>query len=130
MKKPCARWPGTHRKSDGRPILRKRYVYALTFEQMKGRSVRRDHVLHHNCHNPWCIEPTHLDELTRGAHAKEHAIGGDRCQAQKTHCPAGHPYSEENTYTWRNERHCRTCRLATKRRHNAKLKTARTSRVS
>lgn len=30
-------------------------------------------------------------------------------QANKTHCPQGHEYTAENTYTWENERHCRKC---------------------
>ena|ERR1017187_3021915 len=36
------------------------------------------------------------------------SVGGDRCQAQKTHCPQGHPYDNENTYLWRGKRKCRT----------------------
>ncbi len=35
--------------------------------------------------------------------------GGDRCNAQKTHCPQGHPYDEENTLWYRNSRRCKAC---------------------
>lgn len=31
-------------------------------------------------------------------------------QMNKTHCPQGHPYSEENTYWYGNSRQCKTCR--------------------
>lgn len=30
-------------------------------------------------------------------------------EANKTHCPAGHAYSPENTYIYRNRRNCRAC---------------------
>lgn len=31
---------------------------------------------------------------------------------QKTHCPKGHPYDEENTYLYRGRRNCRRCAIA------------------
>lgn len=30
--------------------------------------------------------------------------------ADKTHCPQGHPYDSANTYTWRGRRYCKRCR--------------------
>lgn len=46
----------------------------------------------------------------------ERSTGGE-WQAAKTHCPAGHEYTPENTYTFPsdgavNRRRCRTCRIA------------------
>lgn len=45
----------------------------------------------------------------------ERSTGGAR-QLEKTHCPAGHPYSEENTYRFASDnqgrRRCRACRIA------------------
>lgn len=45
----------------------------------------------------------------------EKSTGGAR-QLEKTHCPAGHPYNEENTYRFPSDnqtrRRCRTCRIA------------------
>jgi transposase-like protein len=32
--------------------------------------------------------------------------------SQRTHCPAGHEYDEENTYHYSGQRHCKTCRDA------------------
>jgi hypothetical protein len=42
--------------------------------------------------------------------------------AEKTHCPEGHPYSVENTYIPPNshERQCRICRAAAGARWRAK----------
>ena len=42
---------------------------------------------------------------------------GTHYQARKTHCPAGHEYTEENTYVFPNgARHCKTCRRESGRR--------------
>jgi len=35
--------------------------------------------------------------------------GPAKRNAQKTHCPHGHPYSSENTYRWNGKRYCKTC---------------------
>ena len=41
-----------------------------------------------------------------------------QANARKTHCPAGHPYTPENTYTplFSNTRACRTCNRERKRK--------------
>lgn len=37
--------------------------------------------------------------------------------ANRTHCRAGHPYNEANTYWYRGWRECRVCRRETYARH-------------
>jgi hypothetical protein len=37
----------------------------------------------------------------------------------KTHCPQGHPYSEENTYVHAGSRRCRQCQREVNRRVKA-----------
>lgn len=59
--------------------------------------------LDHLCRNTLCVNPDHLEAVT-------HSMNCKRERLTRTHCPSGHPYTEENTYTWRNERMCRTCR--------------------
>ena len=113
--KDCMKWPGTHR-ADGRPVVGKRYVYRITFEQRYGR-LMAGQVLHHDCENVWCINPEHLVPMTQSAHNKLHDLGGDKCQQFKTHCPVGHPYSAGNLYAYKNERHCRECRREAKLRY-------------
>jgi hypothetical protein len=75
-----------------------------------------------------CVVPE-CDRLGRGQHglckmhyqrrartgSVERSSGGD-WQAAKTHCPAGHEYSEQNTYSFPSDgegrrRRCRTCRI-------------------
>lgn len=46
-----------------------------------------------------------LDQVEHGTHAN----------ANQTHCPANHEYTEANTYRWRGKRYCRACRAKRKR---------------
>jgi hypothetical protein len=53
-----------------------------------------------------------LDKVRHGAHHN----------ARKTHCPAGHPYTPDNTYVCKSGRSCRTCQRD--RRTNAMFRAA------
>jgi hypothetical protein len=83
----------------------------------------------HHCDNPPCVRPSHLflgtpadnqqDKIAKGRDT-DHISGVNRA---KTHCPAGHPYDEANTYiNPRGSRECRTCR-----RHRDQAYRARTT---
>lgn len=59
--------------------------------------------VHHTCETRLCVLLSHLELKPKGKHNREH-------QTEKTECPRGHPYSEENTYVDRRGwRQCRTC---------------------
>jgi hypothetical protein len=74
--------------------------------------------LDHLCRNRACCNPGHLEPVTN----RENVIRGlgpvllaERKRAI-THCPQGHPYTEENTYARQNSsngisRRCRACAL-------------------
>ena len=120
---PCRRWDGYHRPSDGRPLDGRQYAYRTNYEKEIGPLPNG--VGHHLCENKWCAEPRHLEFITQGEHLKEHGLHGDWGQANKTQCPAGHDYDEENTYRYtrkdgRKERHCKRCVLVAKRRYREK----------
>jgi hypothetical protein len=75
----------------------------------------------HLCSNTACVKaiadehgPAHLDLVT-------HAENTRRAQAQKTHCPRGHPYTPENTYRRSNGvRSCRICTRGWERKRKAR----------
>lgn len=103
----------------------KSYAYRVRWEREIG-PLDPGLVLHHRCHNPACVRLDHLEPKTQAEHLREHGLPGDWGQADKTECPQGHPYDEENTYTWtdpktgKRERGCRACRLAAKHRYRAR----------
>lgn len=63
--------------------------------------------LDHLCRQPSCVNPWHVDPVTTAVNSERRPHG----QSQKTHCPAGHPYSPENTHVRAKGRgrRCRTC---------------------
>jgi hypothetical protein len=48
-----------------------RAIYQIAFELSKGPIPDRYDV-HHSCENPHCVNPKHLEALTRGEHMKIH----------------------------------------------------------
>lgn len=120
----CIRWDGPHRKHDGRPVLRREYVYRLRWEERYG-PLDSTVVLHHLCHNVWCVNVEHLEPMPQGVHLQAHGLAGDWGQRLKPRCPQGHPYEGANLYVYARqdgttERHCRECRRAARRRYRAK----------
>lgn len=73
-------------------------------------------VLDHLCRNRRCVNPAHLEPVTQQSNLLR-AVGMGQANTKKTHCPAGHPYSEENTYIppGRPNRMCRACRREKKK---------------
>lgn len=114
---PCPAWPGKFygRFSIGRrPRQAHRYAYGLAYGKIPNRFE-----VHHTCRNSLCVNPEHLEVLSRADHVK---VSGN---ALKTHCPHGHPYDEQNT-TWRGgRRFCLTCQAASNKATNARVSEAR-----
>lgn len=68
----------------------------------------------HLCRVRCCVNPDHLEAVTRKVNIQRGMAGVVAAQRQlsKAHCKAGHPYSEENTIrgAGREGRGSRTCR--------------------
>lgn len=82
--------------------------------------------LDHLCRRRDCVNPRHLQPVTHQENCARGVVGeaARRRQIVKTHCPYGHEYTPENTYTDPKlynqrstpSRHCRICRAAVRRK--------------
>ena len=83
----------------------RQYTHRASYELYVG-PIPKGLQIDHLCRVRACCNPTHLEPVTCAINIKR----GER--ANKTHCPQGHEYSEENTYRWRTYRQCRACQRA------------------
>lgn len=86
--------------------------------------------LDHLCRNRGCVNPAHLEPVTR----RENLMRGETivaAAAAKTHCVHGHEYTPENTIIDGRGRRCRECRrLQDKARWPHKAELRRRKRVA
>lgn len=89
-------------------------VHRLAYEWLVGpipKGLTIDHVKERGCTHRNCVNPAHLEPVTAGENTRRARLAAPR----KTHCRAGHEYTEENTYRWGTARYCIACRVAYKR---------------
>lgn len=78
--------------------------------------------LDHLCRVRSCVNPDHLEPVTRGENIRRGDLSDNNGRNAWTHCPRGHPYDAANTYVCpQGTRNCRACRHinATKRLQRA-----------
>lgn len=80
-----------------------RYSYLLAHGKLP-----EDLELDHLCRVRPCCNPAHLEAVTQKINTMR-GVGFGPVNAEKTHCPQGHEYTEENTYT--SEKGWRRCRI-------------------
>lgn len=112
----CWTWNASKNMYDGRPMFwfqgswtraARAIMYFKQGYLTKGMHVCHDPII---CNNKWCINPFHLREDTPSSNTRDLVITNAHNNARKTHCPRGHEYNEENTYKYKNRRHCLACR--------------------
>lgn len=107
----CWEWTAS-RKPEGYgqcTVRRKlRYAHRYVYETLVG-PIPEGYQLDHLCRIRHCVNPEHLEPVT----PQVNTLRGESLlaeQARRTHCPQGHEYTPENTYTSStNHRQCRTC---------------------
>lgn len=80
--------------------------------------------VHHSCENKACVNPGHLELVTRREHMGRHPEGLMAQKAAQTHCLQGHPLEGVNVYLHRGRRLCRECKRGRDRARHMKSKHA------
>ncbi len=99
---------------DGRLHQAHRVVYELLVG-----SIPEGLTIDHLCRVRNCVNPEHMEPVTN----RENILRGEApsaLHAKKTHCPQGHPYSEENTFVANGSRNCKKCNNTRTRRWREK----------
>ncbi len=93
--------------SDGKSVLAHRWAY----ERYIG-PIPEGFVIDHLCGVRCCVNPLHLEPVTLAENVRRGGLvaNAGAVNRAKTHCPRGHAYDGENTYTSKaGKRHCRAC---------------------
>lgn len=122
-----------------------RQAHRVAYEEFVGPipdGLDVDHVCHNedracsggpSCAHRRCLNPEHLAPATRSDNLRNSGRVGNNgsvvvaagIQTAKTHCPQGHPYDAENTYSppsRPNARYCRECHRDHTRARRARLR--------
>jgi hypothetical protein len=107
----CWLWTGSlHSKGYGKMSVAGRdwLAHRLAYELFVG-PIPPKLQLDHLCRVRRCVNPAHLEAVTTRENLLR-GVGFAAVNAQKTHCPAGHPYTEPNLFIGpKGERCCRAC---------------------
>lgn len=107
---PCWEWKGA--RSDGYGGINidghHRGAHRVMYQQLVGEipaGLTTDHL----CRNRWCVNPSHIEPVTRGENVLR-GVGMSSINRAKTQCHRGHAFDEKNTYIERGRyRQCRRC---------------------
>lgn len=111
----CWEWQAALNGKDGYGMFwngeRTQVAHRFLYERLNG-AIPVGFELDHLCRNKKCVNPAHLEIVTRSQNTAR-GVGPSLArekQLAKTHCPRGHEYTAENTYIYPDgRRYCRIC---------------------
>lgn len=103
---------------NGQGSTAKRYVHRISYELHLG-AIPEGLTVDHLCSRRHCVRPSHLEAVTQKVNVR-------RALPPRTHCPAGHEYTPENTWNppGTNSQKCRTCHRDRQRERRRRAKEA------
>lgn len=108
----CWHWMGSLDR-DGYGRFGSRGAHRVVYEQRVG-AIPQGMQIDHLCRTRSCVNPLHLEVVTKEENQRRGLAGGP--DGLTTHCPAGHPYDNQNTYFYHGgdglRRCCRACNRA------------------
>jgi len=115
----CWNWIAGQVGRSGYGAFRKSRAHRVAYEMFRG-PIPTGLEIDHLCRNRKCVNPWHLEAVTRLINVRRGLapkVAG-QFNRNKTHCPRGHPYDDENTRIYQGRRQCRACdREKTKQRY-------------
>jgi len=120
----CWEWIGASQSNNyGRVWDGSKTVYAHRFVWTVFYGlIDEDLDIDHLCRNRRCVNPLHLEPVTRSENLKRGLVGENiaALQREKTHCPAGHAYAGENLSRRNGRRYCKACKRMSYHRNKLK----------
>ena len=92
-------------------------AHRLVYEFFK-RSIEPGKELHHLCGNKRCVNPEHLQPVSRKEHIELSPNAIAYKNGKKSHCPKGHQYKVDEAFlrrTGKARRFCHVCRMQQQR---------------
>lgn len=119
----CWTWSGAHFTMTGYAIFNKKMddgvwrptvAHRVAYEIAVG-PIPDGLVIDHLCRNRGCVNPQHMEPVSRGENVLRGESQSAR-QARQTHCIHGHEFTPENTYRRPGAPNKRDCRVCMRRR--------------
>lgn len=89
--------------------LIRKHAHVVSYEWING-AVPEGTEIDHLCRSRNCIRPDHLEAVTHKVNCLR-GTSRNAESARKTHCNHGHEFTATNTYIYKDQRYCRTCRI-------------------